>query len=41
MSKPRNKTLTPVHPGKILKETLDDPGPSMNRLAQIAPMLLT
>ncbi len=26
--------LTPVHPGEILKETLEDLGISMNRLAQ-------
>jgi addiction module HigA family antidote len=26
--------LPPVHPGEILKETLDDLGISMNRLAQ-------
>jgi addiction module HigA family antidote len=24
----------PIHPGEILKETLDDPGLGMNRLAQ-------
>src|SRR4051794_39681010 len=36
MSKSRNTTdrLPPVHPGEILKETLDDLGISMNRLAQ-------
>ena len=36
MSKSRNTTarLPPVHPGEILKETLDDLGLSMNRLAQ-------
>lgn len=35
-SKSRNITskLPPVHPGEILKETLDDLGLSMNRLAQ-------
>jgi addiction module HigA family antidote len=36
MSKSRNTTdrLPPVHPGEILKETLEDLGLSMNRLAQ-------
>ena len=36
MSKSRNTTnkLPPVHPGEILKETLDDLNMSMNRLAQ-------
>ena len=36
MSKSPNTTakLPPVHPGAILKETLDDLGMSMNRLAQ-------
>jgi addiction module HigA family antidote len=36
MSKSPNTTakLAPVHPGAILKETLDDLGMSMNRLAQ-------
>jgi addiction module HigA family antidote len=39
MSKSPNITskrpkLPPVHPGEILKETLDDLGFSMNRLAQ-------
>ncbi len=42
MSKSRTTTakkmasakLPPVHPGEILKETLDDLGISMNRLAQ-------
>ncbi len=36
MSKSRNTTdkLPPVHPGEILKETLDDLGISMNRLSQ-------
>jgi len=36
MSKSRNTTdkLPPVHPGEILKETLDDLEISMNRLAQ-------
>jgi len=36
MSKSPNTTakLAPVHPGAILKETLDDLGISMNRLAQ-------
>jgi len=42
MSKSRNTTaktagrakLAPIHPGAILKETLDDLGISMNRLAQ-------
>ena len=36
MSKSRSTTakLAPVHPGAILKETLDDLGISMNRLAQ-------
>jgi addiction module HigA family antidote len=35
-SKSPNTTakLPPVHPGEILKETLDDLGLSMNRLAQ-------
>ena len=35
-SKSRNTTakLPPVHPGEILKETLDDFGLSMNRFAQ-------
>ena len=35
-SKSRNTTskLPPVHPGEILKETLEDLGMSMNRLAQ-------
>ena len=35
-SKSRNTTvrLPPVHPGEVLKETLDDLGLSMNRLAQ-------
>lgn len=28
------RKLPPVHPGEILKETLDDLGISMNRLAQ-------
>ena len=28
------KKLRPVHPGEILRETLDDLGLSMNRLAQ-------
>jgi addiction module HigA family antidote len=30
----RNHRLPPIHPGEILKETLDDLGMSMNRLAQ-------
>jgi len=30
----RRPKLPPVHPGEILKETLDDFGLSMNRLAQ-------
>ena len=30
----RRPKLPPVHPGEILKETLDDLGLSMNRLAQ-------
>jgi len=36
MSKSLNTTdkLPPVHPGEILKETLDDLGISMNRLAK-------
>ena len=36
MSKSQNITdkLPPVHPGEILKETLDDLGISMNRLSQ-------
>ena len=36
MSKSPNTTakLAPVHPGAIIKETLDDLGISMNRLAQ-------
>jgi len=36
MSKSRTTTrsLAPVHPGEILKETLQDLGVSMNRLAQ-------
>ena len=36
MSKLRDTTakLPPVHPGEILKETIDDLGISMNRLAQ-------
>jgi addiction module HigA family antidote len=36
MSKSRSTTskLPPVHPGEILKETLEDMGLSMNRLAQ-------
>jgi addiction module HigA family antidote len=36
MSKSASTTakLAPVHPGAILKETLDDLGISMNRLAQ-------
>jgi addiction module HigA family antidote len=36
MSKSPSTTdrLAPVHPGEILKETLDDLGMSMNRLAQ-------
>jgi antitoxin HigA-1 len=36
MSRSPNTTakLAPVHPGAILKETLDDLGMSMNRLAQ-------
>ena len=36
MSKSRNTTdkLPPVHPGEILKETLDDLGISMNRLSK-------
>jgi addiction module HigA family antidote len=36
MSKSRSTTvrLAPVHPGAILKETLNDLGISMNRLAQ-------
>ena len=36
MPKSRSTTvkLPPVHPGEILKETLDDLGLSMNRLAQ-------
>jgi antitoxin HigA-1 len=36
MSKSRNITvkLPPVHPGEILKETLEDLGISMNRLSQ-------
>ena len=29
-----NKKLSPVHPGQILKETLEDLGLNMNRLAQ-------
>jgi addiction module HigA family antidote len=35
-SKPRSTAgkLPPVHPGEILKETLDDLGLSMNRLAE-------
>ena len=35
-SKSRNTTdrLPPVHPGEILKETLDDLGISMNRLSR-------
>ena len=35
-SRSRNTTdkLPPVHPGGILKETLEDLGLSMNRLAQ-------
>jgi addiction module HigA family antidote len=35
-SKSRNITakLTPLHPGEILRETLDDLGISMNRLAE-------
>src|SRR5436305_1982807 len=35
-SKSRNNTdkLPPVHPGEILKETLEDLGISMNRLSQ-------
>ena len=28
------RKLPPIHPGEILKETLDDLGISMNRLAQ-------
>src|SRR5664279_2296468 len=32
--KPVATKLPPVHPGEILKETLDDLGISMNRLAQ-------
>jgi plasmid maintenance system antidote protein VapI len=28
-----NRKLPPIHPGEILKETLDDLGISMNRLA--------
>ena len=28
------RKLPPIHPGEILKETLDDLGMSMNRLAQ-------
>jgi antitoxin HigA-1 len=31
---PQTSKLAPVHPGEILKETLDDLGFSMNRLAQ-------
>ena len=36
MSRLRNTTdrLPPVHPGEILKETLDDTGISMNRLSK-------
>lgn len=36
MPKSRNTTarFAPVHPGEILKETLDDLGLSMNQLAQ-------
>jgi len=36
MAKSRNTIarLPPVHPGEILKETLDDLGLSMNQLAQ-------
>jgi addiction module HigA family antidote len=36
MSKSRSTTdkLPPVHPGEILKETLDDLGISMNRLSK-------
>jgi addiction module HigA family antidote len=36
MSKSRNTTdkLPPVHPGEILKETLEDLGISMNRLSR-------
>jgi addiction module HigA family antidote len=30
----KTRRLPPVHPGEILKETLDDLGFSMNRLAQ-------
>ena len=30
----RARKLPPIHPGEILKETLDDLGISMNRLAQ-------
>ncbi len=33
-SRSRAPKLPPVHPGEILKETLDDLGLSMNRLAQ-------
>src|ERR1022692_880467 len=29
-----SRKLPPIHPGEILKETLDDLGMSMNRLAQ-------
>jgi len=32
--KHRKAKLPPVHPGEILKETLEDLGMSMNRLAQ-------
>ena len=31
---PRGPKLPPVHPGELLKETLDDLGISMNRMAQ-------
>jgi len=36
MPKPRSTTakLPPVHPGEVLRETLDDLGLSMNQLAQ-------
>lgn len=30
------RKLAPIHPGEILKETLDDLGMSMNRLAHAA-----
>ena len=34
IDKNRSAKLPPVHPGEILKETLEDLGLSMNRLAQ-------